>query len=1000
MTTVEQPMPAPVLRLVNEDGSYGRVLAGWTGLEVGGDLGEHLVISVDYQTDHPTYPLLGDGATVAVLVNGEEIPDGRFLIDELTDEEVIPTDVVPRAGNSLLFQLNYALVYPESWTLGVGNVTTPGHGFANQTPGQALRELLELAQGRGWWPELEWDFTDGFDSSGAAWQPNVSEFIDQGTTLLDVVTKWKTRKLAVARMNGGTLQLFTYDTSGPDLSLDVQLFRDVDLTEGPVQRSSRNTVSVILGVTDAQEGPGFGVERTNNPTLSRYGRREGFVSQSQVPDVGTLTSIVDGTLALKARQREAFTYGLTCSHPQRLPFVHYDRGAQVTLRVAGEDRVMRVRQLSVAWDKNGAATGSAAFGDRKMDTEEQLAQRLEQLGGGSMDGGAFGPPIAGSPITNAPDPGGGDTSPDTMPPAPVTGLGVSSAAVFDQGYLMAVSTVTWTAPTTNQDGSDLQDLGAYQVQYRMGTSGNWQEAGRTDKDTTQIVIPRLNVSTQHQTRVRAFDIWGNASSWVQATFTTTNDVIAPAAQPSAPAVATFLFGGLMVTWDGRAQGGGAIDNDIRHVEVHVSTTNNFAPSAGTLKDTIDIGGGSTVIGELTPGTTYYVKFRSVDWAGNIGPVSAQTTGVPDSVQSGDIANGAVTDLKVAGVSATKITTGTLSAVVTLSGEFRTAASGQRVVVNASGVKLYDSAGNVRVNLDATTGEGTFNGVLGAMSLTGYIEVSNGTSRVIMQNFGTIPAVALTSGQLIEKYPSYMYLSTNAFNRELSVLWNAPGSQYQGAGAGIYDYSQFMVTTYPYDGDFANGTTLPTKMTGAFRLRLPYGYVGNTGMNPTMWWLSNYTSESDGVQPHLGPAIVMQDGSNPQRTIGLRVDALAGSTADNVQLTLCMASGSLYADMRLRKLTYNQTVQAPSARATKEDITPVPYSALGVVLENPARRWKYRDDVGAHPSYRLGPMADGLPPEIASVQPDGLLGLDTGSMIGLLWRAIEELADRVDRKEAA
>lgn len=988
-------MPAPVLRLVNEDGSYGRVLPGWTAVSVGGDLGEQMVLSLSYLTDHPTYPLLEDGATVAVLVDGEEIPDGRFILDELMDEEVLEQDVVPRGGNSTLFRLDYALVYPESWTLGAGNVTTPGHGFANQTPGQALRELLELAQARGWWPDLTWDFTDGTDSSGAAWLPSVSEFVDQGTTLLDLVVKWKTRKLAVARISGGVLQLFTYDTCGLDRSLDIHLFRDVDLSEGPVQRTSRNAVSVILGVTDAQDGPGFGVERTDNPALSRYGRREGFMSQSQVPDSSTLISIVDGTLALKARQREAFTYGLRCTHPARLPFKHWDRGDLVTLRVAGQDRVMRARQLTVEWDKNGQASGSVAFGDRKMDVDEQLAQRLEQLAGGSMDGGVFGPPITGAPNTGAPGDGGGDTSPDSMPPAAPTDLAVSSAPVFNQGFLTATSTVTWEAPETNQDGSDLQDLSGYEVQYRMGTGGNWSAGGRTDKDTTQMVLARLNVQTVHQVRVRARDIWSNVSAWTQLEFTTTNDAVPPVEQPSAPVVAAFLFSGLQVTWDGKAQGGTAIDNDIRHVEVHVSTASGFAPSAGTLKDRIDIGGGTTVIGELTPGTTYYVKFRSVDWAGNTGPVSNQSTGVPDAVGTGDIANGAVTDGKLVSLSATKITAGTMSAVVTLSGEFRTAASGQRVTMNSAGIKMYDGSGNVQVSLPSDGTQATFNGVLGAMVVGGYVRVDSGSGPfMVMQNLGGVPTLALSSGRLIEKYPAYLYTSTSAVGRSLSTRINAPGSAYAGGDGTQYDYSQVELTTYAFDGDFANATTLPTKMWGEIILKLPAASLTGdvNGRHVSARFQSKYSGH-DSNNYHLYPGFVLRNGNTTPQEVAIRCDH-TGSGFNDVELSVIRRGtsgedGGQYANIRaLAHLV-------PSGRALKTGVGEVPYSALEVIQRNPARRWAYLSEPD---QYRLGPMADELPDEIRDDRGmGGELAVNTTSMIGLLWRAVEELVEMMGRQ---
>jgi hypothetical protein len=984
-------MPAPVLRMVNGDGSLGRVLPGWTSLSVGGDLGEQMVLTMDYRTDHPTYPLLDDLAQVAVTIDGEEIPDGRFVIDELTDEEVLEQDVLQRSGNSTLFGLHYAIVYPESWTLGAGNVSTPGHGFANQSPGLALRELLEAAQLRGWWPSLTWDFSDAADSSGAAWLPNVSDFYDQGTTLLDIVTKWKTRKVAVARMNAGVLQLFRYENSGDDLSLDIQLFRDVDLSEGPVQRTSRNTVSVILGVTDAQDGgAGFGVERVDNPALSQYGRREGFVSQSQVPDSSTLTAIVDGTLALKARQREAFTYGLTCLHPSRLPLVHWDRGDLVTLRVAGQDRVMRVRQLTVDWDKNGEATGSAAFGDRKMDVEEQLAQRLEQLAGGSMDGGVFGPPLVGTPDTAADGSDPGDTSPDAMPPAAPTGLGSSTAAVFNLGNLTATATLQWTAPDENQDGTDLNDLGSFEVQYRDAGFPNWVAGGRYSRDTTQAVVQRLTVGAPYDWRVRALDIWGNASAWATAAFTATNDAVAPSQQPSAPAVTTFLFSGLMVTWDGKAQGGTAIDNDIRHVEVHVSATSGFAPSAGTLKDRIDIGGGTTVVGELTPGTTYYVKFRSVDWAGNIGPVSLQSTGVPDAVQGGDIANGAVTDAKMTSVSATKITAGILSAVITLSGEFRTADTGQRAVMNLAGFKLYNSAGNVVVNLDATAGQGTFNGILGAMNVSGYVRVDSGIGPfLLMQNIGTVPALAFSTGRLIEKYPSYMYTTSDAFLRSLAARWNGPGTAYQ-AGPDVYEASNITLLTFPYDGDFANATTLPTAISGEIRLQLPSGNFANRDRSPKLVFRSKYANV-DHTNFHLYPALMLMDASEYVHTVAMRVDG-TGNSSTAAELTICNNNGFSFAPIRASAFNVG------SGMSVKSGIEDVPFSAVDVIRNNPAKRWRYTQEEERPENYVIGPMGDDLPVEVRSVsQTDPHdVKVNLASMIGVLWRAVEELSERVDQ----
>lgn len=99
--------------------------------------------------------------------------------------------------------------------------------------------------------------------------------------------------------------------------------------------------------------------------------------------------------------------------------------------------------------------------------------------------------------------------------------------------------------------------------------------------------------------------------------------------------------------------------------------------------------------------------------------------------------------------------------------------------------------------------------------------------------------------------------------------------------------------------------------------------------------------------------------------------------------------------------------------TKKDISDFGFSALSVVSENPAKKWKRRslgvrtaheDDPMFTPnnprphqedSWLFGPMADELPAELVHTDPDtGMRKIDLGSMIGVLWKAIEELSAEV------
>ncbi|HJS82131.1 MAG TPA: hypothetical protein VJ742_04770, partial [Nitrososphaera sp.] len=97
---------------------------------------------------------------------------------------------------------------------------------------------------------------------------------------------------------------------------------------------------------------------------------------------------------------------------------------------------------------------------------------------------------------------------------------------------------------------------------------------------------------------------------------------------------------------------------------------------------------------------------------------------------------------------------------------------------------------------------------------------------------------------------------------------------------------------------------------------------------------------------------------------------------------------------------------------KQNITDFGFSALDTVVRNPAKKWKRRN-IGVRTApkedpmfpntppkrredpWYFGPMADNLPPELVHIDPDSeMRKIDLGSMIGVLWKAIEELTVKV------
>lgn len=102
---------------------------------------------------------------------------------------------------------------------------------------------------------------------------------------------------------------------------------------------------------------------------------------------------------------------------------------------------------------------------------------------------------------------------------------------------------------------------------------------------------------------------------------------------------------------------------------------------------------------------------------------------------------------------------------------------------------------------------------------------------------------------------------------------------------------------------------------------------------------------------------------------------------------------------------------------KRDISDFGWSALHTVVNSPAKKWKRHslgvrtvphDDPMFIPEnvptsqenpWAFGPMADDLPPDLVHIDSaTGMRKIDLGSMIGVLWKAVEELSREVKTLE--
>lgn len=291
----------------------------------------------------------------------------------------------------------------------------------------------------------------------------------------------------------------------------------------------------------------------------------------------------------------------------------------------------------------------------------------------------------------------------TTPAAPA-GLSVAKSTYKDyQGDQRAKLQFSWTAVTTNDDGSDISDLDGYVVRYRRVTGDPetaWQTVNAPSGDT-EVTAEDLPVGDTWEAQVQARDIDGNGSDWAPASPVNTL-ADADTTPPPKPAVPTVVAGirQLHAQWEKDDANGDPMPNDLRWYEVHASTTSGFTPDSTTLKGEVK---GTLFSFDATPGT-WVVRLIAVDYAGNKSdPSDESLQATARLVETPDLEDLAVTNAKIADLVADKITTGTLSATVTLSGIIRTSTSGQRLEMDDKKFVAYRSDGTRGTEISAADG---------------------------------------------------------------------------------------------------------------------------------------------------------------------------------------------------------------------------------------------------------------------------------------------------------
>lgn len=678
------------------------LMADAIGLEVSPVFSDVGVVKFNYPKQSATASLIAPGNEFAITIDGTEVPDLRFILEETGIDEAAEDGQWDCQARTILSWFENGIVYPPNWP----TATPPFASYTNATAGKIIKDFWTAAQARGALTNLTTStFNNIFDSVPAGWSKQVTLNYDAGVTILSVIQNLVQQNACEVKMVGRDLKMYNPNAMGVDLTVThpewvLRLGREAKDSPRKTSTAELATALLVKGAGDVFR------ERTDAGAIATYGRRETYATQDGISDTGTLDAYGDAVLGTRKQPKVEKTIGLVFGEqggPE--PFVNFNVGDWIYIDTTGTLERMRIKQWTLKQEEDGTLSGSVTLNDLFSDTVEKLLVTIDGITGATANG------------TSAT----GNTTDYTIPVAPVAPS--FSSAVFNDasGNVWAQITATWTAITGNTDGSAITDLDHYELQYGLGASPTAWTTIYKGTDTTAYFSP-LKAGIAIGLRVGAWDKAGHFSGWSPTyTNTTATDSTAPAT-PSTP-TGTSRLGVLEIAWDGLGSLGEAMPSDFAYCEVHVSTTTGFTPSNATLNGVL-YGKGKYNVANLTYGTTYYAKLINVDRMGNRSAASAQTAAtivalvntdvigrvidgakiILGSVTASDviIANSITTALMAANsisgdriqantLAADKIAAGTLSAALILSGSIKTAASGARVEMDAAGIRIYNAS---------------------------------------------------------------------------------------------------------------------------------------------------------------------------------------------------------------------------------------------------------------------------------------------------------------------
>lgn len=713
------------------------------------------------------------GAQITPLIDQECIyefyQDGvwrfGFFAEDVVDNllpEGSDTLVHQISGRGLAASLEWAFALPQGWpTL----TTEDKRVFTATSRMKVWHVLFTEAKTAGFIPHITVDFTATVDSAGVAWAETDDFEVPVGKDLLSLLVEFASAA-GVEWQMGQNFVLSAKQDWGTDRSSTIKMYSGRHQQEHKRQRSRKELYNdIYVRASDGTIG-----HVSDAPSQAKWRKRARMIDVGSAASVSSATLV--GTVNLEQLRNEidSRTLKVLPNEPGRVVYQDYNPMGDTLSFVTGtETLAQRCVAAAIKLSNDGRTDLELTLQfliSPPIVRQNRLANRL---GGNTV------------PTPNASPAGitqkyiqdhvadivddAIDDHVNTTIPAQVVVSSASPLVYQSERHndVRAAVQLVWSQPP-NSDLSTISDGDHYEVRWQLSQVYSapitWDQAGaytwdqlltwdrpisityadnpvwhtmNVPWDTTTVLIQELMADSDYKFQVRAVDTFANVGPWstVQ-NVATIGDLIAPS-QPKPPIVSSGLIG-IQVQHNLGKEGFGdfTLEPDLDHLDVHVGPSAAFSPSDSNRVGSLVANAG--LIQGLIPAVATFkidqiggiwVKVVAVDRYGNKSGASfgAQSTSV------------LIDDAHISDLTVSKVTAGTLSAAVILSGSIKTATSGARVELTFAGIEVYDQFNRKTLDVDSATGDVVMAGIF-KTGLTGQrVEIADAAPYSTMYFYG-------------------------------------------------------------------------------------------------------------------------------------------------------------------------------------------------------------------------------------------------------------------------